>query len=68
MAGRGENFSPGGSKAQYIRNQFGDDLQMQMGHWSAHGRHVHVFDNGLYYGVYHIRERVDSNYLGMSIF
>jgi len=58
---RGTNYP--GSYAQLLRNPFGDELQLAMGHWSAHSRFVHLLDNGLYMGVYHVRERLDSNYL-----
>ncbi|MCA9415839.1 MAG: CotH kinase family protein, partial [Candidatus Omnitrophica bacterium] len=55
-------------RAQYLRDQFMSDAQIAMGHLSSHGRYVHLFLNGLYWGLYDIHERPDehfhSDYLG----
>ncbi|MCA9439003.1 MAG: CotH kinase family protein, partial [Candidatus Omnitrophica bacterium] len=55
-------------RAQYLRDQFMNDAQIAMGHLSSHGRYVHLFLNGLYWGLYDIHERPDehfhSDYLG----
>ena len=54
--------------AQYTRDQFVADLQNQMGGFAPHGRHVQLYINGLYWGLYWLHERPDeffaSAYLG----
>ncbi|MCC6234601.1 MAG: chitobiase/beta-hexosaminidase C-terminal domain-containing protein, partial [Verrucomicrobiales bacterium] len=41
----------------YLSNPFTDDTMMEMGQLSPHGRFVHLYLNGTYWGVYHLRER-----------
>ncbi len=48
------------SQAQYIRNRFIWDVQMEMGYPAPHGRYVHVYVNGEYMGQYHLMERPDE--------
>jgi len=48
--------------AQYVRNRFLFDLQMEMGYATPHGRYVHVYVNGDYVGQYHILERPDAHF------
>lgn len=43
--------------AQYARNIWVDDLQLEMGDTGLRGRFVHVYLNGAYWGLYHLRER-----------
>ena len=45
---------------QYLRDEFGRRLQLATGHASAHGRFVHVYLNGLYWGLYNLVERPDN--------
>jgi hypothetical protein len=56
------------SQGQYLRNIWMDQSQLEMGHTAPHGRFVHVYVNGGYRGVYHLRERFDdafmADYLG----
>ncbi len=55
-------------KAQYIRDQYANDLQNAMDDPSPHGFYAHLFLNGLYWGLYCIHERPDdafiADYLG----
>jgi len=44
-------------RAQYIRDQWIRDSQLAMGSPSPHGRYVHLYLNGLYWGVYNLVER-----------
>ncbi|HUT13679.1 MAG TPA: lamin tail domain-containing protein, partial [Thermoguttaceae bacterium] len=44
-------------RAQYIRDQWARDLQFAMGQRSAHGRYVHLYLNGIYWGIYNLGER-----------
>ncbi len=52
----------------YLSNPFTDDIVGEMGSMQAHGRMVHLYLNGVYHGVYHLRERwgaaMASSYLG----
>jgi hypothetical protein len=52
----------------YLGNAFTDDTLLEMGHLNPHGRFVHLYLNGAYWGVYHLRERwgaaMHRRYLG----
>jgi hypothetical protein len=52
----------------YMSNRFLDDTFLDMGYLNPHGRFVHVYINGTYWGMYHLRERwnadMHANYLG----
>ncbi|MGI9266254.1 MAG: chitobiase/beta-hexosaminidase C-terminal domain-containing protein, partial [Akkermansiaceae bacterium] len=52
----------------YMASRFVDDTMLEMGQIAPHGRFVHVYLNGQYWGQYHLRERWDaemaSNYFG----
>ena len=54
----------------YLSNPFTDAVLLDMGSLNPHGRWVHLYYNGTYWGVYHLRERWDSDlqsdYLGGS--
>ncbi len=49
--------------AQYVRDQFINDLQNNMGWLSPHGVYMHLYINGLYWGIYCIHERPDEAFL-----
>ncbi len=51
------------SVCQYIRDQFGRDCQRDMGGITAHGRFVHLYINGLYWGLYNLTERPDADFM-----
>lgn len=59
-----------GARGQQLRNLWMDESKLEMGRLSLHGRFVHLYENGQYFGVYHLRERGDAafmaNYLGGS--
>ena len=44
-------------RGEQPRDQWVRDLQFAMGHPSARGRFVHVYLNGMYWGIYNIQER-----------
>jgi hypothetical protein len=52
----------------YMSNRFTDDTMLEMGNLNPHGRFVHLYLNGDYWGMYHLRERWNAdmlaNYLG----
>ncbi len=45
------------NRGAYLSNRFIDDTLLEMGHIAPHGRFVHVYINGFYWGQYHLRER-----------
>ncbi len=55
-------------KATYLRDQYMRDSMRDLGNAAGHGIYVHLFLNGLYWGVYNLAERpIDdwcSSYLG----
>ena len=52
----------------YMSNLYTDQVLMEMGHLAPHGRFVHLYLNGAYWGLYHMRERwnaaMSASYLG----
>ena len=52
----------GNLKAQYTRDLWARKMQKRMGHPAVDGVHVHLFLNGMYWGLYNIAERVDDVY------
>lgn len=42
---------------QFLRDEFGRRLHLGMGQVSPHGRFVHLYLNGLYWGLYNLTER-----------
>ena len=49
-------------RAQYMRDQFSRDSQLAMGQPSSHGRYVHLYLNGMYWGMYNAVERPDESF------
>ena len=56
------------SMAQYLRDRWTKDTQRAMGHYSSHGNYVHLFINGLYWGLYNPSERIDSDFAESYLF
>jgi hypothetical protein len=50
------------SMAQYLRDRWTKDAHLEMGHRSSHGIYVHLFINGMYWGLYNPSERMDSEF------
>ncbi|MEW5850135.1 MAG: CotH kinase family protein [Myxococcota bacterium] len=50
--------------ALYMRDQFVLDSLRDMGHVSPHGRFVHVYLNGVYWGLYTLNERLTDVFMG----
>ncbi len=50
------------NRAQYVRDQFTANLHSQLGRLSPHGRHVHLYLNGIYWGIHTLHERPDDNF------
>jgi hypothetical protein len=50
-------------KAQYIRDNWAKDTQLAMSHPSSHSNYVHLYLNGLYWGLYNPCERPSGPFL-----
>jgi hypothetical protein len=48
--------------ALYVRDQWMRDTQLAMQQPAAHGRFVHVYLDGLYWGIYNLMERLDDHF------
>ncbi|MBR2114985.1 MAG: CotH kinase family protein [Prevotella sp.] len=49
-------------KAQYTRDVWARRMQRKLGHTGVNALYVHLFLNGMYWGLYNIAERVDDNF------
>ncbi|MGK0185276.1 MAG: hypothetical protein ACI9R3_001052 [Verrucomicrobiales bacterium] len=49
-------------RTTYLRDQFVRETQRDLGHPIAHGNFVHLYVNGLYWGLYNPAERIDEQY------
>ena len=54
-------------QAQYIRDQWHRDIEFAMGRLTAHQRHMHLYLNGLYWGLFHIFERPTGSFLASHL-
>ncbi len=58
------------SRGFYMSARFTEDTMLEMGSLNPHGRYVHLYFNGEYWGQYHARERLTdaflADYLGGS--
>lgn len=52
----------------YFRDQLASDMQNKMGWPSFHGVYVHLFINGLYWGMYDLHERPDEDFMAEYLF
>ncbi len=50
------------TRALYVRDQYVANLQLGMGGLTHHGRFVHLYLNGLYWGLYQLHERPDDSH------
>ena len=50
------------ANTQYIVDEFMRRTQLALGQPSAHGTFVHLYLNGLYWGLYNLTERPDSSF------
>ncbi|MCU0917223.1 MAG: lamin tail domain-containing protein [Planctomycetes bacterium] len=55
-------YSYGAARAQFIRDEFTRRLQLALGDPSAHGTFVHLYINGLYWGLYNPLERPEASF------
>ncbi len=57
-----DGYPYGQAKTQYLRDEWSRRLQLALGQPSAHGRYVHLYVNGLYWGLYNPVERPDASF------
>lgn len=58
----GDGESSGWLAALLLRDRFGYSSQWATGHHSIRGRWVHLYLDGLYWGLYHVTERPDEHF------
>jgi hypothetical protein len=51
-----------GAPAQLLRDQWCRDTQNALSGYGAHGRYVHLYINGLYWGLYNLGEQTDASF------
>ncbi|HEX5221031.1 MAG TPA: immunoglobulin-like domain-containing protein [Verrucomicrobiae bacterium] len=61
-ASSGDHWFGVGATAQMHRDQWVADTQEEIGDFGTHGVYVHLYINGLYWGVYNVGERPDVDY------
>ena len=61
-ANDGWQWGSANDQPQYARDEFGRRVQLQMGQPASHGRHVHLYLNGIYWGLYNAVERPDQSF------
>jgi len=49
-------------RAQLIRDVWGKDTQLALSELSGHGSYVHLYLNGIYWGVFNLTERLDNDF------
>jgi hypothetical protein len=54
-------------RSQYVRDLYIADLQRAAGGLAPHGRFVHLYLNGLYWGLYELHERPDEHFAAAHI-
>ncbi len=54
-------------RAQYVKDAFAQDTLHDMGYLSPDSRLVHLYINGIYWGVYQASERPDQNFLSQHL-
>ncbi|MDE0820174.1 MAG: lamin tail domain-containing protein, partial [Opitutales bacterium] len=50
-------------RGQYLRDQYAADLQRKLGGDSPHGFNIHLYIDGLYWGIHTLHERPDENFV-----
>jgi hypothetical protein len=55
------------ARADFIRDQWARDTQRAMGQPASHGTYVHVYLNGLYWGLYNLVERPNAPFVAAHL-
>ena len=50
------------NRSQLLRDTWAKDTQLEMGQLSGHGNFVHLYINGIYWGLYNPTERMDKEF------
>ena len=60
-----DGFTPGDLSWTPInlRDQWARDTQLAMGQMSPHGKYIHLYINGMYWGLYNATERIDGSFV-----
>lgn len=58
-----DNSNHNPAKSQYLNDQFAKQLHRDMGHISPHERPIHLYINGLYWGVYKLAEKINNDFI-----
>lgn len=61
-ANDGYAWGEGGTTVQFTRDEFGRRLQLAMGNPAPRGLFVHLYLNGLYWGLYNLVERPNEDF------
>ncbi|MEZ6098066.1 MAG: lamin tail domain-containing protein [Pirellulaceae bacterium] len=61
-ANDGYAWGAAGTQPQYARDEFGRRTQLAMGQPASHGTRVHLYINGVYWGLYNPVERPDASF------
>jgi len=51
------------AKTQFQRDKLARDLHRKMGHLSPNSKFIHLYLNGIYWGLYDLNERPDADYV-----
>jgi hypothetical protein len=54
-------------RAQYMRERWMRETQRDTGHLSSHGSYVHLYVNGLYWGIFSPQERPDVSFMAQHL-
>ena len=63
----GWGWSGAGSDPLFARDQWHRQTQAAMGHTAAHGSNVHLYINGVYWGIYNPCERPDASFAAQHL-
>ena len=58
----GYAWNAAGAAAQYARDEWGRRSQAALGQHAIHGTRVHLYINGVYWGIYNPTERADATF------
>jgi len=58
----GYAWNSAGTQPQYARDEFGRRTQLALGQPASHGNRMHLYINGIYWGLYNPVERPDASF------
>jgi hypothetical protein len=62
-----DSFSYFPLRGQLLRDQWGRETQLNMGHLAPRGMFVHLYLNGLYWGLYNLSEEVTDSFMAAHL-